>query len=316
MQHPKDKERNAVIWGLGITIALLATFAGIAKYYSNPVSLVDTYGNVAEKKAILSEMRIRLYESVEMEKNAVMALTDEQSRQFADQSRQASAGVEQQLQKLRALVDAVPLRDEKNLLVEFDRCWTEFGKLDQDILAVAVQNTNLKAAALSREQGGHAMHRFEQALGAIPPLFAGTPEEGRATSPANRALIAGLKIYALHSPHIAEANDGKMDQLEAQMHAEEKLAAQSLAELAELAGSAELAGLAGGTPQDAVLQAKTAFADFIQVTAEVVALSRQNSNIRSLELSLGRKRNLTAQCDETLAAFQKVVQSRSFKATR
>lgn len=310
MQHPKDKERNAVIWGLGITIALLATFAGIAKYYSNPTSLVDTYGNVAEKKAILSEMRIRLYESVEMEKNAVMALTDEQSRQFADQSRQASAGVEQQLQKLRALVDAVPLRDEKNLLVEFDRCWTEFGKLDQDILAVAVQNTNLKAAALSRQQGGHAMHRFEQALGAIPPLFAGTPEEGRATSPANRALIAGLKIYALHSPHIAEANDGKMDQLEAQMHAEERLAAQSLTELTELAGSA------GGTRRDAVLQANTAFADFIQVTAEVVALSRQNSNIRSLELSLGRKRNLTAQCDETLAAFQKVVQSRSFKATR
>ncbi|WP_306548681.1 hypothetical protein [Desulfobulbus sp.] len=310
MQHPKDKERNAVIWGLGITIALLATFACIAKYYSNPTSLVDTYGNVAEKKAILSEMRIRLYESVEMEKNAVMALTDEQSRQFADQSRQASAGVEQQLQKLRALVDAVPLRDEKNLLVEFDRCWTEFGKLDQDILAVAVQNTNLKAAALSREQGGYAMQRFEQALGAIPPLFAGTPEEGRATSPANRALIAGLKIYALHSPHIAEANDGKMDQLEAQMQAEERLAVQSLAELAELAGSAE------GTRRDAVLQAKTAFADFIQVTAEVVALSRQNSNIRSLELSLGRKRNLTAQCDETLAAFQKVVQSRTFKATR
>ena len=94
------------------------------------------------------------------------------------------------------------------------------------------------------------------------------------------------------------------------MHAEERLAAQSLAELAELAGSVE------GTRRDAVLQAKTAFADFIQVTAEVVVLSRQNSNIRSLELSLGRKRNLTAQCDETLAAFQKVVQSRSFKATR
>lgn len=310
MQHPKDKERSAVIWGLGITITLLAAFACIAKYYSNPTSLVDTYGNVAEKKAILSEMRIRLYESVEMEKNAVMALTDEQSRQFADQSRQASATVDHNLHKLRALVDAVPLQDEQNLLVEFDRCWTEFGKLDQDILAVAVQNTNVKAAALSREKGGQVMQRFEQALGAIPPLFAGTPEEGRAALLADRALIAGLKIYALHSSHIAEANDKQMDQLEAQMHAEEKLAAQSLAELAELAGSAE------GTRRDAVLQAKTAFADFIQVTADVIALSRQNSNIKSLELSLGKKRNVTAQCDEILAAFQKVVQSRTFKATR
>ena len=104
--------------------------------------------------------------------------------------------------------------------------------------------------------------------------------------------------------------DEKMDQLEAQMTAEQRLAEQSLSELAELAGST------GGPRRDAVLQAQTAFAAFMQKTAEVIALSRQNSNIKSLELSLGRKRNLTAQCDETLAAFQKVVQSRTFKATR
>jgi len=310
MQHAKEKERNAVIWGLGITIALLATFACIAKYYSNPASLVDTYGNVVEKKALLSDMRIRLYESVEMEKNAVMALTDEQSRQFADQSRRASATVDHNLNNLRALVDAVPLLDEKNLMAEFDRCWTEFGKLDQDILTVAVQNTNLKAAALSREQGGQAVQRFEKALATIQPLFAGTPEAARATALTDRALIAGLKVFTLHSPHIAEANDDRMDQLEAQMHAEERLAVQALNELAELAGST------GGPRRDAVLQAQTAFAAFMQKTVEVIALSRQNSNLKSLELSLGRKRFLTAQCDETLAAFQKVVQSRSFKATR
>jgi hypothetical protein len=310
MQHSKEKERNAVIWGLGITLALLATFACIAKYYSNPASLVDTYGNVVEKKALLSDMRIRLYESVEMEKNAVMALTDEQSRQFADQSRLASAMVDRNLRKLRALVDAVPLQDEKNLMAEFDRCWTEFGKLDQHILAVAVQNTNIKATTLSREQGGQAAQRFEQALAAIPPLFAATLEANRANLLADRALIAGLKVFTLHSPHIAEANDGKMDQLEAQMHAEERLATQSLDQLAELAGST------AGTRREAVSQARTAFAAFMHNTAEVIALSRQNSNIKSLELSLGRKRLLTAQCDETLAAFQKVVQSRTFKATR
>ena len=310
MQHAKEKERNAVIWGLGITIALLATFACIAKYYGNPASLVDTYGNVVEKKAILSEMRIRLYESVEMEKNAVMALTDEQSRYFADQSRQASAMVDQNLHKLRALVDAVPLQDEEKLMAEFDSCWTELGKLDRDILAIAVQNTNLKAAALSREQGGQAVQRFEKALATIQPLFAGTPEAARATALTDSALIAGLKIFTLHSPHIAEAIDEKMDQLEAQMTAEQRMAEQSLHGLAELAGSTE------GTRRDAVLQAQTAFAAFMQKTAEVIALSRQNSNIKSLELSLGRKRNLTAQCGESLAAFQKVVQSRTFKATR
>jgi hypothetical protein len=52
------------------------------------------------------------------------------------------------------------------------------------------------------------------------------------------------------------------------------------------------------------------------VTAEVIKLSRQNSNIKSLELSLGKKRKLTAQCDEILAALQETVQRRTFKATR
>jgi hypothetical protein len=64
------------------------------------------------------------------------------------------------------------------------------------------------------------------------------------------------------------------------------------------------------------LQAKTAFSEFMEVTAEVIKLSRQNSNIKSLELSLGKKRKVTAQCDEILVAFQEAVQSRTFKATR
>ena len=40
------------------------------------------------------------------------------------------------------------------------------------------------------------------------------------------------------------------------------------------------------------------------VNAEIVVLSRRNSNVRSLALSLGQKRMLTAGCEETLRALQ------------
>jgi hypothetical protein len=41
-----------------------------------------------------------------------------------------------------------------------------------------------------------------------------------------------------------------------------------------------------------------------------------NTNIRSFELSLGRKRKIAAQCDEVLTGLQEAVLDRSFKATR
>jgi hypothetical protein len=68
--------------------------------------------------------------------------------------------------------------------------------------------------------------------------------------------------------------------------------------------------------QPALRQAQAAYDEFAKVTASVIKLSRQNTNIKSLELSLNRKRNITSQCDEILTSLQDAVQSRSFKATR
>jgi len=51
-------------------------------------------------------------------------------------------------------------------------------------------------------------------------------------------------------------------------------------------------------------------------TREVIGLSRQNTNVKSFELSLGRKRKITAQCDEILSNLQEALRSKEFKATR
>ena len=306
MQFSNGKGRSAVIWGAGALFTLLF-IAFISSNYNKPTSIEDTYKNITEKKELLAQMRIHLLQSVEMEKNAVMALTDEESQEFAGQSLIASATVDQSLKTLRSRIDTGPLQEEKKLVEEFSTCWTEFRKLDQIILELAVQNTNLHAASLSREKGDAAMQRFERAIEVMIQLYAGTPNEGRVTRLLCHAMTAGLKMYNLHSPHIAEASDEKMDRIEAQMQAEENEVAKSLE---------ALTGIIDEEHRDSALQAKTAFADFMAVTSEVIKLSRQNSNIKSLELSLGKKRKLTAQCDEILATFQETVQSRTFKATR
>jgi hypothetical protein len=306
VQFPSAKGKSAVLWGIGICLGLLL-FAVISTYYNSPKRLEDTYNIFVKKREILSQMRINLLKSVEMEKSAVMAQTDEESQLFADQSLAALAAVAQDQKQLNSLIDAAPMQDERNLVIEFNNCWTELGKLDQVILNLAVQNTNLKAASLSREKGAKAMRRFEQALEDVMRPYLGAQNEGRVARLIYHAMTSALRIYNLHSFHVAEASDEQMDQIEMQMKAEENEASKSLD---------ELIGIVGGKSRQALLQAKTAFTEFMAVTAEVIKLSRQNSNVKSLELSLGRIRKVAAQCDEILVTFQEVVQNRAFKATK
>lgn len=96
-----------------------------------------------------------------------------------------------------------------------------------------------------------------------------------------------------------------MTRMEQRMKASEGAARRALETLTSLVQS---------RPQ---LTAATAALDrFMAVNAEIVMLSRRNSNVRSLALSLGQKRTLTARCEETLLALQEALATRGFVGTR
>ena len=54
----------------------------------------------------------------------------------------------------------------------------------------------------------------------------------------------------------------------------------------------------------------------MSLNAELVALSRRNSDVRSLALSLGQKRMVTAACEESLQALQAALAKRGLGGTR
>lgn len=54
--------------------------------------------------------------------------------------------------------------------------------------------------------------------------------------------------------------------------------------------------------------AQAAYDKFMDLTGEVLRLSRMNTNIKSAGLSLGKKRLVSAQCQEILTALHKTVQ--------
>lgn len=306
MQFPDSKTLIAVLWGVGLSMGVLFLFI-IPRSYDSFEPSRDTYLNVRKKVEILSQMRINLHKSVEMEKSAVMALTDEESQDYASQSLASSEAVEQDLTQIQSLIDATNLQDENKFVGEFKNCWVEFRKLDQVILDLAVQNTNLKAAFLSRGKGAETMQRFEQALKDLIRLSSQTPREDRTARIAWHAIAACGKILNMHNSHIAEMTDEKMDQIDIEIKMAEKEVLLSLE---------ELLGFIDKENQQTLLQAKMAFSEFMEVTTQVQDLSRKNSNVKSLELSIGNKRKISAQCAEVLAAFQNAVKNRPFKSSK
>ena len=54
----------------------------------------------------------------------------------------------------------------------------------------------------------------------------------------------------------------------------------------------------------------------MDTNSAIVALSRRNSNVRALALSLGRKRTVAAECDVRLRALEEALTRHEFTATR
>jgi hypothetical protein len=137
---------------------------------------------------------------------------------------------------------------------------------------------------------------------------ASSPDAGQITRLASKSITGVLNIHALQAPHIAESTAVRMDEMEAVMKSLEAQVTDALTSLHALVDEPGKSFLAA---------AWASYKDFQKINAEIVDLSRQNSNIRSYAISLGQKRKMTAQCQDLLAALRETVQqSMSYKATR
>jgi hypothetical protein len=251
-------------------------------------------------------MSRELLASAEAEKSAVMADTDEASQSLAEQSRQAAHNVETARRALEPLLGGH--RREAQLFQEFSRCWDKLQEIDREVLSLAVQNTNLKALQLSFGPAAEALRHMEEALTHLMDIVASSPDAVGLTRLAAQAIIGALNMYTLQAPHIAESTATRMEELEAAMAS---LNAQVTEALQSLQARVDEPG------QPFLAAAWAAYKDFQTINAAIIALSRQNSNLRSFALSLEQKRKMTAQCQDVLVALQETVrESMAYKATK
>lgn len=258
----------------------------------------------SQKAELLADMNIELLRAIEAEKNAVLGLTVADSKNFAAEALRATQELDQHQQKLEAIPEQENTPQEQELIQAFALCWQQFKALDKQLLGLATQNSNLRAQQLSVTAASQAAQNFESHLG---KLIQSPSSTANVQSAGQQALIAALKILSLHQPHIQAAQDQQMERLEKQIRAYNSQARHQLK---------SLAGLIPASARPELTSAERAYAQFMRSTAEILRLSRQNSNLKSVELSLGKKRLLSAQCQQSLASLLKLAQDKEFKATR
>lgn len=259
------------------------------------------------KDDLLSTMRIHLLEATEAEKNAVMAITDEESENFAVRARQAADAVESSRKKIEGIILQENHPQEIAIFNKFNICWSQFRKLDETILALATQNTNLKAQKISSTQGAQEMERFEQSLNRLIHRNTSNNRCNKTVMLSYEALTAGLKIFSLHKPHIEEADDQEMDKIEQSIKTYDESARQALESFHNITNPSD---------NEDMKNAEAAYEQFMNLTGEILRLSRMNTNIKSAELSLGKKRLISSQCQEILASLQETIRAQRSKATR
>ena len=281
-------------WVLTLVVLVAATLYGYYGVSNNP------FETKFIKVDLLSTMRIHLLEAIEAEKNAVLAITDEASEAFAAQARQAADGVESNRKEIESIIHQEKLPRETEMINEFNVCWAQYRKLDETILDLAIQNTNLKAQKISATQCAQELEHFEASLNRLIHRNTNGSQCNRAVMLSYEALTAGLNIFALHKPHIEEADDQEMDKIEQRIKSYDESARKALGSLRSIAGLSD--------NQD-LKNAETAYERFMTLTGEVLKLSRMNTNIKSSELSLGKLRLISSQCLETLSNLQETVQA-------
>ena len=115
------------------------------------------------------------------------------------------------------------------------------------------------------------------------------------------------EIQVLQGPHIADADEAVMTKMEKQMSTSQTAARKSLDTLRPIVSAASRPKL------DA---AAAALKRFLELNTQIIALSRRNTNVHSLMLSLDEKRKMTLACQDNLRALQAALSKRGYSGIR
>jgi Four helix bundle sensory module for signal transduction len=264
-----------------------------------------TLEKVSRARQLAADLTVQFTMSSDAANRAVMADTDEASTEFAKESQASTSAVQKDIELLRSTLKTLGYEQEDKLLTEFATDFGEYRRVDDSVLGLAVENTNLKAQRLAFGPAQDAANAFRDALARLKP--ASPADMWHVDALVATAVLTVREIQVLQAPHIADADETVMTRMEQQMSTSQAGARKALDALRPLVS-------APSRPQ--IDAASAALNQFLTVNAQLVALSRKNTNVRSLMLSLDEKRKITLECQEKLRALQTALAGRGYSGIR
>jgi len=256
---------------------------------------------VSQARDLSADLLVQFTKAADAANRAVMADTDEASIAFAHEAEQAKEKVQLDIDALKPLLERLKYSDEGRLLQEFVNRFTEYRELDRRILDLAVENTNLKAQRLSFGPTQEAADSFQDSLRSVAPLI--PADKWRVQALVATAIATVREIQVLQAPHIADPDDAAMTRMEKRMATSEAAARNTLKTLSTLVETRSRPRIASAT---------AALDRFMTVNQQIISLSRRNTNVRSLALSLNEKRKVTSECEKALHALRDALSKRGF----
>lgn len=287
-------------WSLCGLVAVTALLSGC---HGDPGAAII---QLEDSRKLTADLRLQFNRADDASNRAVMADTDEASVLFAHDAENILKVAEGDVAALEPLLRRLGFPSEIRSLEKFDKDFAEYRKVDRSILSLAVENTNLKAQRLAFGPVRQAADGFRDSLGTVASESA-PGDRCRVDELVAKAVLAVREIQVLQAPHIAESNDAAMTRMETEMAGSEARARDALKALQEIVSP---------NARPALAAAVSALNRFKDTSAELVTLSRRNTNVRSLELSLRTKPALAAACDADLLALQEALSREGSKATR
>jgi hypothetical protein len=295
MPHTDTRARS-------LAILVLAAAAGLGYGCGDVNAALE---KMSEARQLGADLLVQFTKTSDAGNRAVMADTDAASVEFAQESRQAAEAAQKDVATLRPMLESLGFSDETRLLNDFANKFADYRTLDQRILDLAVENTNLKAQRLAFGPAQEAADAFRDALKAV--ATAAGRDNWHVEALALTAVTTVREIQVLQGPHIADADEAVMTRMEKEMATSESAARKALDELRVLLPA---------SAQGQLRAASAALDKFVDLNTQIIKLSRRNTNVRSLALSLDEKRKIAKSCEDSLRALQAALAKRGFTNIR
>jgi hypothetical protein len=293
-----------LVW---VAIALCAVLTSLIVVISRNVTDPRVQSeSKSQRIALIQNMRLALAAASDELNYAVMSTNEQSSKAFLERAVAKVDAVKQSRLELDKVVPKSNTESETSLIARVDQTFLEFQSVSEQLSRLALQSSNRKAYALAFGPAMDVLQAMDKEFEKLAARQAISQTEANAKilKTISDARLSGLQIQVHLLPHIAEPSDQKMNELEKTITEEDHRMQEGLLSLgSSLDSSVEIEKI------------KSLYDEFKGIESQIISLSRENSDIRSVELALNEKRKSMLACEDALANLENAIRAEPIVST-